>query len=484
VIASPPAARRRLVSALAEADTLVEAGADAEALWEQLGSGPVDLVVLHRPTLRELAPATVAEIRALPDRPEVVIVSDREDAEERARLLAAGCLGVVFEALPDEVLGATLRAFAQRRRREAGLAPVEPLARGRFSLGQLVSESPAMQRFLGTARRVVPGDSTLLVLGETGVGKEWLARAIHAESDRARGPFVAVNCGALSESLLESELFGHEKGAFTGATRSRRGYFELAHGGTIFLDEVAELPAHLQVKLLRVLQDHAIQPLGGERSIPVDVRVMAATNRDLEREVRERRFRADLFYRLNVVALTLPPLRERREDIPALVHSYVEEFGRRLNRGLLEVRPDALRALLAYDWPGNVRELANAIERAVLMCEGDAIGPSDLPEAVRGARGPEPQDAQPEVAGEPQEGDEPWESVRRRVVDAAERRYLASLLARAGGRVGEAALRAGLNPRSLYEKMRRHGLRKEDFRARPPRRREAHAGSRPPRSEP
>jgi transcriptional regulator with GAF, ATPase, and Fis domain len=190
---------------------------------------------------------------------------------------------------------------------------------------------------------------------------------------------VAVSCSALPETLLESELFGHTKGAFTGATRARRGYFELAHGGTIFLDEIAELPPHLQVKLLRVLEERRIQPLGSERPIAVDVRVLAATNRDLEIEVGEKRFRTDLFYRLNVVSLTLPPLRERREDIPELLQSYIDHFRARLPSDVATVHPDALEALTAYDWPGNVRELINVVERAVLMARGSAgAGPTAL----------------------------------------------------------------------------------------------------------
>jgi transcriptional regulator with PAS, ATPase and Fis domain len=215
------------------------------------------------------------------------------------------------------------------------------------------------------------------------VGKERLARAIHAESRRSKGPFVAVNCAALSESLLESEPFGHEEGAFTGATRSHRGCFEIAHKGVIFLDEIGELPNHLQVKLLRALQDREITRVGSEQSFQVDVRMMAATNRDPREEVKTKRLREDLYYRLNVVTLTIPPLRQRSEDIPDIVASYLPWLRPRVGRDVTSIAPEALEALAHYSWPGNVRELINVIERAMLLCEGEQIRLADLPDTIR-----------------------------------------------------------------------------------------------------
>jgi transcriptional regulator with GAF, ATPase, and Fis domain len=326
-----------------------------------------------------------------------------------------------------------------------------------------------MKAFLDLVERVKDSGSSLLILGETGVGKERLARAIHAESPRGGGAFVPVNCGALPEGLLESELFGHEEGAFTGATRGRRGRFELAHGGTLFLDEIGEMPVHLQVKLLRALQEHEIQPLGGERSIPVDVRLMAASNRDLAVATERGEFRKDLYYRLGVVTLVLPPLRERREDIPELAESYVDHFRAVLGRETETLRPEALEALIAYEWPGNVRELINVIERAVLLCDGPEIGLEHLPEGIarRGAGGT----TLPPLLldGEAEELPRtllarPWREVRRDALARLERAYLGGLLEETKGRIGETARRAGMEPRSLYEKMRRHGLAKEDFR--------------------
>ena len=380
VAASPSSKLARIARRLGDGGALVTRVEAMEDLWKQLGSESFDLVLLRRDDVPAFSTHVVSEIRALPDGPDVTVVASKEDPEERAELLTAGCVAVVYEGLGEATLVRTIEALLQRRREqtkrdldESGIQP--------FRLSDYASASSAMRQFLDTARRVVGTNTTLLLLGETGVGKEWLARAAHAEGPRAAAPFVAVNCSALPETLLESELFGHTKGAFTGATRARRGYFELAHGGTIFLDEIAELPQHLQVKLLRVLDERRIQALGSERSIAVDVRVLAATNRDLEIEVQEKRFRTDLFYRLNVVSLTLPPLRERREDIPELLQSYIDHFRIRLPSEVTAVHPDALEALTAYDWPGNVRELINVVERAVLMARSSEIMLVDLPEA-------------------------------------------------------------------------------------------------------
>jgi DNA-binding NtrC family response regulator len=264
-------------------------------------------------------------------------------------------------------------------------------------------------------------------------------------------------------------LFGHEKGAFTGAARTRRGLFELAHTGTVFLDEIGEMPYHLQVKLLRVLQDREVRPVGGERTISVDVRVMAASNRDLEAEVAEGNFRRDLFYRLSVVTLTVPPLRERREDIPELVDSYLDYLQPRVGCDVEGITEEAVAALVAYAWPGNVRELINVIERALLLCDGRQVTPGDLPQTIRGgAAGEAPRRSAPGAAAGrlPDEWlGMPWKETRQAALAEVERAYFAALLEETGGRVGETAERAGISPRSLYEKMKRHGLRKEDFRS-------------------
>jgi DNA-binding NtrC family response regulator len=318
-----------------------------------------------------------------------------------------------------------------------------------------------MQMFMQVVRRVVPSSATLLLLGETGVGKEHLARAIHAESPRSAGPFVAINCAALPEQLLESELFGHEEGAFTGATRSRRGAFEMAHGGTLFLDEIGEMPLHLQAKLLRVLQDFEVRRVGGERAVEVDVRVMAASNRSLKDESEAHRFRQDLYYRLSVIELVVPPLRDRPEDIPSLANTFLGRIGPKIGIDVHSIAADAMEKLCQYDWPGNVRELSNVLERAMLLCEGDQITLDDLPVGISGARRSSPASATP-FAPEQWRG-KTLHEVTAAAVEQVERAYLEMVLNETGGRVGASAERAGIHPRGLYNKMRRHRLCKEDF---------------------
>jgi two-component system response regulator AtoC len=455
---------RRLVSGPGVSASLRRGG---RPLDDRFPREDVDLVLVSRSLLPEPAGEGVRFVRELPEHPEIIVVSDQEDPQERGSLLASGAMAVVNQQLPDDAVGETLGALVRRCREEAGRRMREAAGGRRFGLADLVADSPVMQRFIALARRVVSTDSSLLILGETGVGKESVGRAIHADGPRAGGPFIAVNCAALPESLLESELFGHEEGAFTGASRARRGYFEIAHGGTLFLDEVGEMPAHVQVKLLRALQERTIQRVGGERPVRVNVRVMAATNRNLEAEVKARRFRDDLYYRLAVVTLTIPPLRERREDIPRLVRHYLDHFRAHLGRPVRALAPEALKAMEAYAWPGNVRELINVVERAVLLSTGPEVGPADLPPGLTGAL--------PGTGG----GSDPWLAVRRDgwlerplhelkhdLVGALERRYLGEMLRATRGRVGEAARRAGLSERALYGLMRRHGLDKRAFRGR------------------
>ncbi len=429
-----------------------------------------DIVVISRELLGERAETIISRLRSLPERPEVVVLSGNEDATDRAHLLAAGSLAVVNQELPDPVLREMLVTLGRRRREAMESRLSEPAAAPdvRARLQDFSTRSPAMQQFMSLARRVVDADSSLLLMGETGVGKEWLARAVHSEGKRAGGPFVAVNCGAVPESLLESELFGHEKGAFTGAGRARRGYFELAHRGTLFLDEIADLPLHLQVKLLRAVQDRLIMRIGSERPVNVDVRVMAATNRNLDVEMETGRFRADLYYRLSVVTLTLPPLRDRPEDVPTLANSYLSHFRALLGRPVDRILPEAMETLSRYSWPGNVRELINTIERAVLLASGAEIGLGDLPRRIVDVV-PESARAVP-APGEWQPGrlpsallDQPLRNARRTVVEAFERDYIGALLNHTHGRIRETARRAGINERTLWDLMRRHQLRKETF---------------------
>ncbi len=464
--ADPPPLLSRLSSLLDGRDVDLVTARDTEEIWRILKDEDIDILVVSLERAPEPVEEWIGSVRRLPDRPEIILLSEREDPSRRAGLLAAGALAVLNSRLPDREVRETFQTLVRRRREDATSRLSAELLEKRYRLADFISQSPAMRAVLSVARRIADSDSSLLVLGETGVGKERLARAVHQEGPRAGGPFIAVNCGAIPEGLLESELFGHEQGAFTGATRGRRGLFELAHGGTLFLDEIGDIPLHLQVKLLRALEERQIRRLGSERSTPVSARIIAATNRDLEQEVAARRFRSDLFYRLAVVTLVLPPVRERAEDVPALVDHYVEHFRGTLNRPAARVRPEAMAALLAYSWPGNVRELVNVLERAVLISEDGEVGLRDLPPNIAGTGASPLSGAHGDWApGQPMESflDRPLAEVRREVQAGFERSYLSALLERNGGRIGDTARQAGISERSLYDLMRKLNLRKEDF---------------------
>jgi transcriptional regulator with GAF, ATPase, and Fis domain len=333
--------------------------------------------------------------------------------------------------------------------RNAGVALQEQI-QDRYRL--VVGSSIAMQEAVRLARTAAVRHATVLLLGESGTGKEVLARAIHQWSPRAQQPFVAVNCTALTPELLESELFGHEKGSFTGAIAQKKGRFELADGGTIFLDEIGDLAANLQAKLLRVLQEREFQRVGGTKDIRVDVRILAATNRDLRQAMQCGTFREDLYYRLNVVSITLPPLRDRRDDIPLLVRHFVDHYCREVNRPPMEVAAEAMQCLQTYSWPGNVRELQNTIERAVVLSTGFGISLADLPVEMR-KRG----DLKESAPANMTEIDETLSLSA--AIDAFVRERIRKALQATGGKQTEAAQRLGLPQSNLSRLMKRLGLR-------------------------
>ncbi len=378
----------------------------------------------------------------------VVLVTAFATVETAVEAMKAGAFDYLKKPFePDELELVVARAVEHARLRRDN-AKLRSELRGTFDVHGIVGKSQAMKDVVSILERIAPSDVPILIEGESGTGKDLLARAAHALSRRAQGPYVALNMSAIPENLAEAELFGHEKGAFTGAEQAREGFFAEAEGGTLFLDEIGLLPAALQPKLLRVLQDGEYIPVGSRKPRKANVRVVAATNEDLARSVKEGRFREDLWFRLRVVPVRLPPLRERREDVPLLVDHFVAKHALRLGRPPLHPDADALRALLDHPWPGNIRELEHAIERGLLLARGDAITLADLPPELGRAA----QDAAAAGNGEGR---------YRRARDAWERRFLEDLLREEGGNVAKAAEAAGLHRSTLYEKLTRHGLVEE-----------------------
>jgi len=337
-----------------------------------------------------------------------------------------------------------------------------------IQLPGVIGTSPAMQEVYRITRRVAMSNASVLLLGETGTGKEVIANAIHHLSNRNGGPFVKVNCGALSESLLESELFGHVRGAFTGAVGNRAGRFETAHTGTIFLDEINSTSMHLQVKLLRVLQQREFERVGDTETVTVDTRVIAASNRDLADEIREDKFREDLYWRLNVVPIELPPLRKRREDIPALIAHFLQHYSERNDRYVVHIQREAMQAMQDYHWPGNVRELQNYIERSVVMAESDELTIQLLPGCVTGvvqastaaiARGIDFDSLVKDVVQEGVRISHPEHTdLHSRVVDRVEKELISQVLAACGFVQTKAATRLGINRNTLHKKMKDYNL--------------------------
>jgi two-component system, NtrC family, response regulator HydG len=310
-----------------------------------------------------------------------------------------------------------------------------------FDFSGVLGSSPRIQEIFQLLEMVAPSEATVLILGETGTGKELVAQAIHRNSPRVAGPFVMVNCATLPETLLESELFGHERGSFTGATVRKEGRFLVAHRGTVFLDEIGELTLPIQAKILRVLQSREFEPIGSNRTQKVDVRIITATNRDLEKMVREGRFRDDLYYRLNVVQLVMPPLRERLEDLLVLADFFLKRYGERNRRGVLSLAPETLQALRDYSWPGNIRELENVIERGVIVCQGDVLTLRDLPPALQ------------QRLGWPEEGSDTEPGLPE-----LERQLIIRTLERVAGQRVQAAEILGISLDELNLKIRSYGL--------------------------
>ncbi len=386
--------------------------------------------------------------RATNGRALVIMMSAYEDDEGVIEAMRRGAYDFIGKPFRADQLVLTIRKAVERERLRRTVEKLQDELSALRAPSGIVGRSAVIQQVLTVAAKVARHPSTVLVTGESGTGKELIARFIHAGSPRAEASLVAVNCGAIPENLLESELFGHAKGAFTGATSERRGLFEEADGGTLFLDEIGELPPPLQVKLLRALQEGEVRRVGDNTDRPVDVRLIAATARDLEADVASGRFRADLFYRINVVHLTLPALRDRREDIPELVRHFIQLYARRLGLSVTGVSPAAMRLLMDYAWPGNVRELENVIERSLVMAEGTQVEIEQLPDPVRS----------PGTTAVPVRDDLDL-SIKRQTA-ALERALIRDALERTGGNRTRAAKLLELSHRALLYKIREYGLGK------------------------
>jgi len=394
-----------------------------------------------------------------PDVPVVMITAHGsvESAVEAVKLGAFDYLEKPFEQEQiRQVVAKAINTYALSRR---DARPEEPSGRGRF---RLVGQSPAIRQIYAVVEKVANTPSTVLISGESGTGKELIARALHENSSRHAGPFIKINCAAIPKTLMESELFGYEKGAFTGAVGAKPGRFELAHGGTLFLDEIGEIPIEMQVKLLRVLQESEFERVGGIKTIKVDVRLVTATNRDLVAEVAAGAFREDLFYRLNVVPVHIPPLRERREDIPLLAEHFIAKFNDRLKKEITAVTREAIERLVAYQWPGNIRELENLMERTMLFCEGPEIRVSDLPPEVAGASPPATAAALASAADDAaRPAPESLKEAVRAETERVERELIQRALDTTGGNVTQAARKLKISRKSLQTKMKELGLREK-----------------------
>ena len=428
----------------------VEAAPDASSARKALAAREFDVVItdLRMPDGSGLE--VLSESKRLHPDTQVIVVTAFATAETAIAAMKAGAYDYLTKPFKVDEVGLVVERALERRVLQRQNIVLRDEIKGRYKLERLIGKSPAMNRVFDVIRKIAPARTSVLLIGESGTGKELAARALHELSGRDEKAFIAVNCGAIPEALIESEFFGHVKGAFTGANSDRTGLFEAAHGGTIFLDEIGELPVPMQVKLLRVLQERKVKRVGGVQEKEVDVRVVAATNRDLETEVEKGTFRQDLFYRLNVIQLRLPPLRERREDIPILVDHFVRKFAAEHGRKITGIDPDAMSAVMNHSFPGNVRELENLIERAVTLAPGDRIPLDTLPtlnsiSPVGANLGTEPTLPDAGIALE-------------KVLEDFERGILIKALERTRGNRTEAARLLGVTFRSLRYRLSKLGI--------------------------
>ena len=417
----------------------VTEAADGSEAIDEVGKGPFDLVLMDIRMAVVSGLEALAEIKALNPAIPVVLMTAYASVETAVDALKKGAYDYLIKPLDfDELKLALNRAMEHSNLRKENLQLRENLGT-LFDRRSIIGRSEIITNLLDTVAQIAPTEASVLLTGESGTGKEMIAGAIHFNSMRKEGPFIKINCAALTETLLESELFGHERGSFTGADRRKEGKFKQADHGTLFLDEVSEMSLAMQVKLLRVLQERELTRVGGEEVIKVDVRIIAATNRDLLQEIEAGRFRDDLFYRLNVITLNVPALRERREDIPLLAHQFLTMFAEKNRKPLKGFTPQAMDHMLRHDWPGNVRELMNSIERGVVLSRGEYLDTPDLALVVRPSAA-----AVPDIQGQP--------------LEEVEKAAILRTLEQANGNKSETARRLGITRRTLHQKLKKFGL--------------------------
>ncbi len=428
---------------LASAGYHVLEASDGDEVVPLLSAKPVDILLLDLKMPRQDGLATLEAMQRAGITVPTIVITAFSSVESAVAAMKQGAADYVTKPVDiDELLLTITKTLDHRRLQEENRQLRERLDE-RFSFANIIGRSQPMQELFATLALVAPTDATVLITGESGTGKELVANAIHQNSNRKDGPFVALNCAALHEQLLESELFGHERGAFTGATALRRGRFEQADGGTLFLDEIGDMSPATQAKILRVLQEGSFERLGGDTTISVDVRLVAATHKDLARMVDEGDFRQDLYFRLNVVPIHLPPLRRRPEDIPELAHHFLRRYARKNRKDIKGISPQALQLLARHSWPGNIRELENCIERAVILCPGEQITPAELPPQIR------PGTDTPSTPPPPPAG---------LTLREMEREVIRSTLEATGHNKTQAAKRLGIARQTLLNKIKEYGL--------------------------
>jgi DNA-binding NtrC family response regulator len=450
IVEDEPDLRQAFVEILTTDGYDLSTASDGEMAIQMLSENTYDLALIDLYLPRVDGFQVLAHLQRVSSSTSAIVMTGHGSIESAVEAMKNGAADYITKPVAFDQLRIVVKKALDVHRLQQENRLLRHQLKTKYRFENLVGTSPAMQQVFQLIEKVADAESTVLILGESGTGKELVARAIHFNSHRAEKPLVPVNCGAIPESLLESELFGHERGAFTGAARSRMGRFELANGGTIFLDEVGDMSPALQVKLLRVLQEQNFERVGGVKSVRVDVRIIAATNRNLDAAVTRGEFREDLYYRLSVIPLNLPPLRERKEDIPLLLQHFTEQFNRLRDRKLQGFSPRVLYMLTNYQWAGNVRELENLVDRLVVLKGQGLVEPEDLPEKMRTAWSPTPPATTVEI---PDEG-----FCLDLVVREFERELISRALQKAGGVKNKAAQLLGIKRTTLIEKLKRHSL--------------------------